>query len=253
MKKVITLLCTFFLFLSFASPVEAAKKKVKLSFDETTVQRVDKYSFKVSGKVDKKATVTFNKKKIKLKTDKDGKFNQVIKLKKKVKKKVKVVAKRKGYKKKKIKLKVSDTELKKKEADADKKKEEDQKNKSKEEQEKINTINNEAAEHLKLNQGWAYGTIDENGNPTDNGEPNPEYTPWLFVHSIKYDGSNIDVKVTADFLELYDSEKDSLASSIQGVVMSYGSLDERPHLYVYNGENSYGGSKILSSNEFKWY
>ena len=110
----------------------------------------------------------------------------------------------------------------------------------------LTEINNEIDEHLKLNQGWALGTIDENG------EPNPEYQNWLIVHSIEWTGTDIEVQVTEDFRSLSSDEKDNLASSIQGAVMSYSLQDERAHIYFYNGENALGRSKVLSATEYKW-
>lgn len=115
-----------------------------------------------------------------------------------------------------------------------------------------NEISQYIDQHLKDNQGWASGTIDENGNPIENGQPNPDYANWLYVQSIKYDGTNIDVQVTSDFQSLSDEEKADLASSSQGIVMSYADLTTRPHIYFYNGENSLGGSKVLSATDFKW-
>lgn len=116
----------------------------------------------------------------------------------------------------------------------------------------LTEINNEIDEHLKLNQGWALGTIDENGNSIENGEPNPEYQNWLIVNSIEWTGTDIEVQVTEDFRSLSTDEKDNLASSIQGAVMSYSLQDERAHIYFYNGENALGRSKVLSASEYKW-
>ena len=113
--------------------------------------------------------------------------------------------------------------------------------------------NNEISENLRLKQGWASGTIDSDGNPTDNDTPNPEYSNWMYVNSIVYTGTNIEVQVTADFQSFSSSEKDLLASSSQGIVMSNTDLTERPHIFFFNGENSYGGSKVFSANEYKWY
>lgn len=111
MKKFLGIVMVLVIFLSFGSNTEAAKKKVKLSFDETTIKVIDKKTFEVSGKADKKATVTFNKQKVKLIVDKNGKFHQIVSLKKKIGKRVKVVAKRKNYKTKKATLKVSNIKV----------------------------------------------------------------------------------------------------------------------------------------------
>lgn len=117
---------------------------------------------------------------------------------------------------------------------------------------KYASVNKDIEQYLKENQGWATGSIDENAKPIENGTPNPNYANWLYVHSIEYTGKDVEMQVTADFNELSAAEKDNLASSAQGIVMACANLTERPHIYVYNGENSYGGSKILSANEFNW-
>ncbi|MGL4697085.1 hypothetical protein [Enterococcus larvae] len=119
--------------------------------------------------------------------------------------------------------------------------------------EELTLINSEIQEHLDLNKGWALGTIDENGNAIEGGTPNAEYANWIYVNSITYDGSQVDVQVTADFLSLSESEKNSLASSCQGIAMSNALLDSRPSIYFYNGENSYGHTKILDKNSYTWY
>lgn len=118
----------------------------------------------------------------------------------------------------------------------------------------LDEINKEIATHIEQNKGWALGTIDENANPIDDGTPNSDYANWLYVNSIIYDGTDIEVQVTADFKSLSTDEKNSLASSAQGITTSYASLlDSKPHVYFYNGENAYGGSKVLSATDYKWY
>lgn len=114
-------------------------------------------------------------------------------------------------------------------------------------------INEELELYLSQNKGWALGTLDEYGNETTEGEPDPEYSNWLFVRSIEYTGSDIEVQVTADFQALSESEKELLASSAQGITQSYAATSSRPSIYFFNGENSLGGSKILNSTEYKWY
>lgn len=116
----------------------------------------------------------------------------------------------------------------------------------------LSKINEEIAISLEQNQGWALGTIDSDGKEIENGEPNNEYGPWLYVQSITYTGDDVEVQVTADFKTLTKSEKDMIASSSQGIVQSYANIDIRPRVYVYNGENSLGGSKTLSANEYNW-
>lgn len=108
------------------------------------------------------------------------------------------------------------------------------------------------AEHIELNKGWALGTIDENGNPIENGEPNPDYRNWLYVNNLTVDNSGAILNVTADFQDLSEMEKNALASAAQGIVMSYGGEPRRTFLEVRNGDTLYGSSKILDTTEFKW-
>lgn len=111
--------------------------------------------------------------------------------------------------------------------------------------------------YIEENKGFALGTLDEDGNPTENGTPNPEFANWIYVQDIKITtDKQIDVNITEDFKSLSKSEKDNLASSIQGVVMMFTEAqdaNDRYHIYFYNGGNTLGGSKVLQSNEYKWY
>lgn len=115
----------------------------------------------------------------------------------------------------------------------------------------LNEINNMISSHLEDNKGWALGTIDENGNETNDGEANPDYQKWLFVNAVEYTGNDIEVQVTEDFKTLSETEKNELASSAQGMVMSYAD-ENRLSVYFFNGEESLGGSKMLDKNDYSW-
>lgn len=117
---------------------------------------------------------------------------------------------------------------------------------------KFSAANAEINEHLEQQKGWALGTIDENANPIENGTPNSEYNIWLYVNSVIYNGSNVEVQVTADFKNFTESEKNTIASSSQGMVMTYATLDSLPRVSVKNGDIEYGGSKVLSANNYSW-
>ncbi|HJF87086.1 MAG TPA: hypothetical protein K8V88_06580 [Companilactobacillus farciminis] len=123
---------------------------------------------------------------------------------------------------------------------------------SSEESSEWKDVNDQIAQHIEDNKGWALGTLDRDGNPIDNGEPNPEYANWLYVQSIIADDSGAVMDVTADFKGLSEDEKNSLASAAQGIVASY-SGEPRAFLEISNGGNAYGHSKILDNTEFKWY
>ena len=46
---------------------------------------------------------------------------------------------------------------------------------------KLKKVNKEMKAYLQEDQGFAEGTLDENGNPTDNGTPNPEFDYATYV------------------------------------------------------------------------
>ncbi|OTN76768.1 hypothetical protein A5886_001847 [Enterococcus sp. 8G7_MSG3316] len=116
----------------------------------------------------------------------------------------------------------------------------------------IKEINDLLVRYIEENQGFALGTLDGDGNPTDNGTPDDFFAPWLIIRSIEYTGSDIQANVTADFVSFTTQEKDSLASSIQNAVGVFTS-DFSLHVYVYNGENALGHSKLLDSRSYTWY
>ena len=53
---------------------------------------------------------------------------------------------------------------------------------------KLDEINANIAEHMEQNRGFALGTLDSNGEPTEDGEPNPDFSYALFIHELTYDG-----------------------------------------------------------------
>lgn len=131
-------------------------------------------------------------------------------------------------------------------------------NDTKKSDEEYNTeFDNEIKKYIEENTGFALGTLDHDGNPTENGTPNPDFKNWVYVKDVKITTSKqIEVNATEDFRTLPKNEKDSLASSIQGMVIAFTqaqSASDRYHIYFYNGENAMGGSKVLQSNDYKWY
>src|SRR5699024_9718762 len=46
--------------------------------------------------------------------------------------------------------------------------------------EQIDDINTELAEFMEQNKGFALGTLDENGEPTEDGESNPDFAWSLY-------------------------------------------------------------------------
>ncbi|WP_461198502.1 hypothetical protein [Enterococcus sp. N249-2] len=116
----------------------------------------------------------------------------------------------------------------------------------------IKEINDLLVRYIEENQGFALGTLDSNGKPTENGTPDDFFAPWLIIRSIEYTGSDIQANVTADFEYFSTQEKDSLALSMQNAVGVFTGDFFLP-VYVYNGENALGHSKLLDSRSYTWY
>lgn len=136
---------------------------------------------------------------------------------------------------------------------------EDEESKENEQIEKINKMLSERVEQTK---GWALGTLDADGNPTETGEPNPYYDYALYIREISYDGNNLEMQTDAGFSELSEEQKTIVATQSQNIASTViGEVEDwetdkyqnRLYLTVFNGENALGHSKILDVNEFKWY
>ncbi len=138
----------------------------------------------------------------------------------------------------------------------DKPKESVKKETTKKKKEVTNAYQKDLDEYLEMNKGWANGTIDADGNPTDSGAPNQDYYLWNYVTNIKViEDKEIEVQATEDLKTIPNGDKDNLASSIQGYVMSITgaeSANDRLPIYFYNGENALGNSKILEKNKYSW-
>lgn len=126
----------------------------------------------------------------------------------------------------------------------------------------LEEINSEIAKHLEETQGWAKGELDEDGNPTDNGTPDPDRAWSLYVHEIKYDGKEIAVQTDGGFLDLSDEDKTEVARRCQNIGTTYvgghekwdaKQYQKKIFTTVYNGEDTYGHSKALEITDFEWY
>ena len=125
----------------------------------------------------------------------------------------------------------------------------------------IKQINENIANHIEQDQGFALGTLDRNGQPTDDGEPNPDFAWSLFVHELTYDGNDLEMQTDAGFLDLSQEERDQVAHSAQSTAGVYigdhedwEAVDYQNSVFltVYNGQNVLGHSKILNKREFTW-
>lgn len=76
----------------------------------------------------------------------------------------------------------------------------------------LKAINSALAEDLKQEQGWAKGTLDSNGNPTDNGTPNSAFSWTTYIDSIKIDADyHVTAHARTSALALTKTEKKQLS------------------------------------------
>jgi len=123
-------------------------------------------------------------------------------------------------------------------------------------------INKSIASSLKEDKGWANGTLDENGKPTDNGTPNSEFEWSNYVVKIKMSGKKrVNVHVTTEFSSKTTAEKNNIALKAQNKALI--GMSENKHvkdstyqegLYtvIYRDGDYVGRSKMSNFKQFKW-
>lgn len=130
---------------------------------------------------------------------------------------------------------------------------------SKEDTKEINSYIND---HLRENQGFANGTLDENGEETDEGTPNPEFDWAATIDKIQYDGeSTVVIYVNDDFMNYDKSEAQSILNKAQNVAYNFIGEDQnwddeeyRKGLptNVKHDDSKIATTKTLNTKEFKW-
>lgn len=125
---------------------------------------------------------------------------------------------------------------------------------------KSDSINDKLMKSLTEDQGWANGTLDENGNPTQNGTKNPQYNWATHVQKILWKDNGIEVYIY-DADNLTESQLTTVAQSAQGTatatLLTEGKISDKEslqgiHTTVYSGNEVIGHSKAFSPKEFKW-
>lgn len=125
---------------------------------------------------------------------------------------------------------------------------------------KADSINTKLMESLTEDQGFANGTLDENGNPTQNGTKNPQYNWATHVQKILWKDNGIEVYIY-DADNLTESQLTTVAQSAQSAATSVlydnGKIDDSKvsdgvFTTVYSGNKAIGHSKVFSPKEFKW-
>ncbi|MDT2671729.1 hypothetical protein [Enterococcus dongliensis] len=123
------------------------------------------------------------------------------------------------------------------------------------------SINTQIAAYLEQNKGFANGTLDENGNPTENGTPNPVFNWALTINEIDYEENLLKVNVNDNFLTLSQTDASSAILSAQNAAVSIVSESENWDMdkasdgiftQIYYNGNVIGRSKMTDVKEFKW-
>ena len=143
----------------------------------------------------------------------------------------------------------------------------EQSTKSKEKAEKMKEmadlaqINSTVAKDLKLDQGWAEGSLDEDGNPTENGTPNDDFAWSIVIDKIVYEGDTLRVYVKRGFKQLDTEDRQAVIESAMRA--SYSGInkfkkmeqeDIKKGLFteVYLDSTPIGRSKLSNHYEFSW-
>ncbi|KRK65758.1 hypothetical protein FC72_GL000203 [Companilactobacillus tucceti DSM 20183] len=134
--------------------------------------------------------------------------------------------------------------------------------KSKKRVSKYSETNEYAAKILKQDQGFANGSLDENGKPTDTGTPNENFSWSTYIAKIKQvDSDRIDVYMITEFDTLSNSNKSEVALKAQNIIIEILSETNTKKSYkykdgmntiVYEDGNYTGRSKMTNFKEFKW-
>lgn len=127
----------------------------------------------------------------------------------------------------------------------------------------IKKANKALKKALKEDQGFATGKLDENGNPTENGTPNPKFDYATYVNSLKYQSSGaVKVQMNDKLTSLNTAQMDEIAHNVQGLVDSTLMIEEvitpedttkGVYLNFYYGKRAVGHSKLSDHTKFKWY
>lgn len=176
--------------------VSAAKNKVELSMNTSSFYPSSSGKVKVTGKTTPGAKIKLGLVGYKS-SGKDGNFS-LSTTSKKVDKKITVTAKLSGYAttKKTVTIKKIGSVSPSKKAE-------------------IKSINSALAADLKQEQGWAKGTLDSNGNPTDNGTPNPDFYWTTYIKSITIDSDyNVTAHARTSVLTIAEKDKWQLAERV---------------------------------------
>lgn len=113
---------------------------------------------------------------------------------------------------------------------------------------------------LTQSQGWADGKLDENGNPTENGTPNPAYNWAKLITSIKYAENELTIYVNKDYAGLPKTqfasymtraENASLNALQEAGIIDDADVQKGLYTRVFDGDTKLAQSKVTDLHQFK--
>lgn len=127
----------------------------------------------------------------------------------------------------------------------------------------LKKINQSIAKALKEDRGWAEGKLDENGNPTANGTPNPAFDYSKYISKAKYtkEGRGV-IYVNSNFFALNEKTRKKYMTTAQNIILlgaaDYKNISTDTYVdsifvQVKYGKNHIGRSGMLNHHKFKWY
>ncbi|MDC2828502.1 hypothetical protein [Limosilactobacillus mucosae] len=126
---------------------------------------------------------------------------------------------------------------------------------------KTDSINDKLMESLTEDQGFANGTLDENGNPTQNGTKNPQYNWATHVQKILWTKDKTIAIYMYDAENLNKSQLTTVAQSAQQAAEATLMTEEKisaeqtvkgVHTTVYSGNTIIGHTKAFDNKSFVW-
>lgn len=126
---------------------------------------------------------------------------------------------------------------------------------------KSSSINDKLAKELYTDQGFANGTLDENGKPVAGGQKNDDFAWANYINSMKWSkGDNLSIYLMS-VSDLSQSELNQVARRAQSAASSVlyaegkinsDDLSSGVPTTFYIGSNPVGHSRFTNSHSFKW-
>lgn len=125
----------------------------------------------------------------------------------------------------------------------------------------LSDVNDYIIASLEEDQGFALGKLDENGNPTENGTPDEDYSYSLFINSLSFEENGVLVaQVNPDFMNLSEDMRTEIGNILQGkaqtALLLKADIDPMEigstFLSFRNGAKILGHSKMTNASEFTW-